>query len=97
MAVSPDGQFAAFAMCWIDQESRVGQFEPVGTAPDFRRKGVARAVLEEGLRRMQAHGAERAMVIVEAEEQAACALYEAVGFEVRWMLQWYVRTNATAS
>lgn len=93
VAVSPDGQFAAFAMCWVDRESRVGQFEPVGTAPDFRRKGVARAVLEEGLRRMQAHGAERAMVIVEAEEQAACRLYEAVGFEVRWTLQWYARTN----
>lgn len=93
VAVSPDGQFAAFAMCWVDPESRVGQFEPVGTAPEFRRKGLARAVLEEGLHRMRAHGSEHAIVIVEAEEQAACRLYEAVGFEVRWALQWYVRTN----
>lgn len=97
VVVAPDGQFAAFAMCWVDLESRVGQFEPVGTAPDFRRQGLARAVLEEGLRRMHEHGAKHAMVIVEAEEQAAWKVYEAVGFEVRLTLQWYVRTNAASA
>ena len=93
VAVAPDGQFAAFAMCWVDQESRVGQFEPVGTAPAFRRNGLARAVLEEGLCRMQVYGAECAVVIVEAAEHAACALYESVGFEARCTLRWYTRTN----
>jgi mycothiol synthase len=86
VAVAPDQRFAAFAMCWVDQGNRVGQFEPVGTAPEFRRQGLAQAVLHEGLRRMQAHGAERIIVIVEAAEEAACALYASVGFREQWSL-----------
>lgn len=86
VAVAPDGKFAAFAMCWVDQINRVGQFEPVGTAPEFRKQGLAQAVLTEGLRRMQAHGAERVIVIAEAAEEAACALYTSMGFQEQWRL-----------
>ena len=89
VAVAPDGRFAAFAMCWVDPLTKVGQFEPVGTAPDFRRRGLAQAVLHEGLRRMQQRGAERAIVIVEAAEEAARQLYAAVGFEDQWNLTLY--------
>ncbi len=76
-------------MCWVDPLTKVGQFEPVGTAPDFRRQGLAQAVLHEGLRRMQQRGAERAIVIVEAAEEAARQLYAAVGFEDQWELTLY--------
>jgi len=91
VVVAPDQRFAAFALCWVDQTNRVGQFEPVGTAPEFRRQGLARAVLSEGLRRMQAHGAERVIVIVEAADDAACALYASVGFREQWRLSWYTK------
>jgi ribosomal protein S18 acetylase RimI-like enzyme len=91
VAIAPNHQFAAFAMCWVDQNNQVGQFEPVGTAPAFRRQGIGQAVLVEGLRRMQQHGAERAIVIVEAAEAAAGALYQSVGFEERWALSWYTK------
>jgi ribosomal protein S18 acetylase RimI-like enzyme len=57
VAIALDQRFAAFATCWVDQGNRVGQFEPVGTAPEFRRQGLGQAVLSEGLRRMQQHGA----------------------------------------
>jgi mycothiol synthase len=73
-------------MCWVDPVTKVGQFEPVGTAPGFRRQGLAQAALCEGLRRMQQHGAERVIVIVEAAEEAAHQLYAAVGFEKQWSL-----------
>lgn len=91
VAVAPDGRLAAFAMCWVDTGNKTGQFEPVGTAPAFRGRGAARAVLHEGLRRMRQRGAERAIVIVDAEEQAACRLYESAGFEQRWGLTLYAR------
>jgi mycothiol synthase len=84
VAVAPDGRFGAFAMCWIDPMNKVGQFEPVGTAPEFRQMGLGRAVLLEGMRQMQARGAETAVVIVEEAEQAARALYESVGFKPCW-------------
>jgi ribosomal protein S18 acetylase RimI-like enzyme len=95
VAVAPDKRLAAFAMCWVDQNTQVGQFEPVGTAPEFRRQGAGRATLTEGLRRMQQHGAERVIVIVEAAEEAACALYTSVGFERRWSLSWYTKAVGT--
>jgi mycothiol synthase len=91
VAVAPNQRFAGFAMCWVDQGNRVGQFEPVGTAPEFRRQGLGRAVLAEGLRRMQQYGAERVIVIVEAAEEAACALYASVGLSEQWSLSWYTK------
>lgn len=93
VAVASDSQFAAFAMCWVDRANRVGQFEPVGTASAFRRQGLGRAVLEEGLRRMQQRGAERVILIVEEADEPACALYHSVGFETKWPLKWYTKVN----
>ena len=93
VAVTPKTRFAAFAMCWVDQASQVGQFEPVGTAPEYRRQGIARAVLAEGLRRMGQYGAKRVIVIVEAAEEAACTLYRSLGFETRWTLSWYTKAS----
>jgi ribosomal protein S18 acetylase RimI-like enzyme len=89
VAVAPDGQFGAFALCWVDQVAKLGQFEPVGTAPAFRRMRLARALLNEGLRRMQARGMGTVIVVVEAAEPAACQLYESVGFETAWRLHSY--------
>ena len=89
VAVAPNGQFGAFALGWVDPITKVGQFEPVGTAPDFRRRGLGQAVLHEGIRRMSAHGAEQVIVIVEAAEQAAVELYTSIGLEQRWNLSLY--------
>lgn len=40
VAVAPDSRFAAFCICWLDNVNQVGLFEPVGTHPDFQRKGL---------------------------------------------------------
>jgi hypothetical protein len=45
-----DGRFAAFALCWLDTANGVAELEPVGTHPDFRRLGLARAVSLAALR-----------------------------------------------
>ena len=36
---APDGTFAAYVLCWYDEDNGVGEFEPVGTHPDYRRRG----------------------------------------------------------
>jgi ribosomal protein S18 acetylase RimI-like enzyme len=58
----------------------VGLFEPVGTHPDFQRHGLGKAVMAEGLHRMQAAGMRRAVVGFDPTNVAARALYTSLGF-----------------
>ncbi len=89
VAIAPDGEVASFAMCWLDQVSQDGQFEPVGTTPQFQRLGLGKAVLLEGMNRMRQRGMQNAIVIVDAAEEPARQLYESVGMTIRWKIQLY--------
>jgi GNAT superfamily N-acetyltransferase len=82
VAVAPTGDVASYAMAWVDEMNKVGEFEPVGTPPVYRRLGLSRAVLAEGLRRMRRAGAKTAIVATWEDSEPARRLYEAVGFRV---------------
>ena len=75
---APDGRFAAYVLCWYDDANRVGLFEPVGTHPDFRRRGLGAAVCRYAFRRLREEGATHALVL--AADDRAIALYESIGF-----------------
>jgi ribosomal protein S18 acetylase RimI-like enzyme len=79
VAVAPNGTFASFAIVWLDEANDIGAFEPVGTHPDYRRRGLAKAVLCEGLRRLRALGATVAYVGC-GTGAAVTRLYESTGF-----------------
>jgi ribosomal protein S18 acetylase RimI-like enzyme len=81
VAVAPGGQVAAFCACWLDEANRVGHFEPVGTRPAFRQRGLGKAVLWVGRRRLAARGMWAATVCVEADNAAARRLHGAVGLQ----------------
>lgn len=80
---TPDGELAAYCIVWWDPVTKTGEFEPVGTAERFRRKGYGKAVLREGLHRLRDLGAEYATVINQMGEQSEPSrwLYAAAGFE----------------
>lgn len=78
VAIAPDGAVASFCTIWFDDVTRTGAFEPVGTVPAHQRRGLARAVMAEGLRRLQRMGATMAYVGSYALE--AHNLYAAMGF-----------------
>ena len=80
VTVAPDGRFASFCIVWPDPVTKVGLFEPVGTHPDFQRKGLGKAVVVEGLRRLKARGMKQAIVCAEHDNPAARKLYESAGF-----------------
>ena len=74
--------WAWLLLCWYDDENRVGEFEPVGTHPDYRRQGLGAAVCLYALRRLQEEGTGQAVVYAGGgeEDEGARALYEGVGF-----------------
>jgi ribosomal protein S18 acetylase RimI-like enzyme len=78
VVVAPDGSFAASCLAWLDEENGVGELEPVGTVPAFRRRGLASAVCRFALRRLHEAGATQAVVCSSTPE--AKALYESIGF-----------------
>jgi ribosomal protein S18 acetylase RimI-like enzyme len=82
VAVAPDGTIASFAIYWLDAELSLGQFEPVGTHPDFQRRGLARALLHEGLARLAAAGIDRARVMTGGANDRAQGTYLDSGFEL---------------
>lgn len=75
--LAPDGRPAAFANLWLDPLNRLAVLEPVGTDPDHRHQGLARALVVEGGRRASALGAGELLV---GSDQP---FYRACGFQPR--------------
>jgi mycothiol synthase len=82
LAMAPDGSLAASCLLWLDTHNRVGQIEPIGTHPRHRRRGVGRAVILEGLRRLQSLGATTAYVRPDEATADLVRFYEACGFRI---------------
>jgi mycothiol synthase len=78
VVVAPNGEIASFCTLWFDDVTRSGYFEPVGTAQDYQRRGLARAVMEEALRRLKQMGA--TMAFVSSYTPPAHKLYASLGF-----------------
>jgi ribosomal protein S18 acetylase RimI-like enzyme len=76
VAVAPDGAIAAFCSIWFDDVTRSACFEPVATVPAHQRRGLGKALMTEGLRRLQRMGALTAFV--GGYSPAANALYQSV-------------------
>lgn len=56
------GNFVAYCGMWYDREAGFAVVEPVATDPAFRRMGLGRAAVLEGLRRAGKRGATKALV-----------------------------------
>jgi len=78
--VDPLGAFAGACIVWLDVANRIGEIEPLQVAPPFRRRGLARAVVVEGLRRMRRTGMRSALVYGVDRNEAARRLYASLGF-----------------
>jgi mycothiol synthase len=83
LVVAPDGTIAAFATVWFDAVNRIGYFEPVATHPDYQRRGLGKALMNTGLRKLKMLGATDAYLGA-AAEGAAARLYESVGFHITY-------------
>lgn len=76
----PDGRSAGYALFWFDPVTKVGLLEPMRVEDAYQRRGLARAMLTEGLDRLARRGALR--LKVGYATSPARALYEGAGFRV---------------
>ncbi|WP_188188946.1 GNAT family N-acetyltransferase [Nonomuraea sp. SYSU D8015] len=79
---APDGTMASSTIMWLDEANKTAEFEPVGTHPDYRRRGLARAMLLHGMHLARAAGATRMTVacLGAPGHPQARGLYYSVGF-----------------
>ena len=83
--------------CWttVNSEENLalgtskGRIHMMGVDPDFRGKGIGKAVLFAGLSYLNDKGIKTAELTVDSENKTACAIYESVGFKVHSSIVWY--------
>jgi mycothiol synthase len=78
---APEGDVASYCIVWTDKLNKAGHFEPVGTHPNFQRRGLGKILLFESLRRLKSEGMSEASVCTNHDNEAAIRLYESVGFQ----------------
>lgn len=73
-----DSLTAGYSLYWFDPITRLGLVEPMRVEDEFQRRGLATAMLLEGVDRLARRGAERIKIGFETE--AAAAAYQGAGF-----------------
>jgi len=83
VVVAGDGTWVASCLVWLDPATGVALVEPVGCAPDHRRRGLAAAVSLAALHAARDAGATKALVCPRGDRAypAPMALYRGLGFE----------------
>jgi ribosomal protein S18 acetylase RimI-like enzyme len=79
---APDGTMASSTIMWFDEANKTVEFEPVGTHPDYRRLGLAKAMMLHGMHLARAAGATHATVVClgTPEHSGTQRLYFGLGF-----------------
>jgi ribosomal protein S18 acetylase RimI-like enzyme len=75
IAVSSDGKLAAQSLVWIYPMNQTAEIDPLGTHPDYRKQGLARALVLESFKRMQASGMRFAYIASESQDRIVSQLY----------------------
>jgi len=90
VAAAPDGSIAAFCTIYYDDYTRSAVTVLVGVAAEHWRRGLGKAVMTEGLKRLQQLGCTR--VFSTAHEEPADALYHSMLKEMKvtdtWLKEW---------
>jgi mycothiol synthase len=88
LALFTGGTLASFATVWYHPANNIGVFEPVGTHPDHRRRGLSTVLMYLGMRKLVELGADYVYVGTGSRE-APNRLYSSLGFnEVDTSYEW---------
>jgi len=76
--VSPESKQVAACLVWIDRANEMAEIDPLGTHPDYRGRGLARALVLDSFRRMRASGMRYAYIASESDNRIVRHLYESL-------------------
>lgn len=85
VVVAPDGNYVSYCGMWYDDVNKVSYVEPVATDPDYRKMGLGKAAVLEGVRRCGEKGADRAYVTTNKK------FYLKIGFEIIFKKEAWVK------
>ena len=74
--VDDSGTIAAFATLWFDSKNLIGALEPLGTISKYRRNGLGKALVYEGINRLRELGANKLHV------GSSQLFYKKIGFNI---------------
>jgi ribosomal protein S18 acetylase RimI-like enzyme len=80
VVVNDDGKIVSFCTFRLDPQSRITELEPMGTLEEYRSRGLARALLYEGFKRLRKYNPTFLYIGGAANTPAANRLYEVTGF-----------------
>lgn len=96
VAVAPDGKLAGFCVCQIfpDDTPRAGGrkegwTDPLGTHPDYRRLGLAKALVLTGMRLLKERGRDTALLGTSSENIAMQTLAKSLGYWIASNTLWF--------
>ena len=91
IVVAPGGVLAAYCIAWLDRGSLQIEIEPLGTHPDYRQRGLGRAIVREVHRLAREQGARSVMVWSSHNNELARRLYASAGMTPRRTVREYRR------
>jgi GNAT superfamily N-acetyltransferase len=88
VAVAPNGDWVSYCGMWYESNGKYGYVEPVATDPDYRLRGIGKAVVTEGIRRCKQMGAEVAYV------GSTQPVYLSIGFRQVYTLEKWLKRSS---
>jgi len=86
VAVTPNGVIASFCTFRMDPYSNIINLEPMGTNPEYRRMGLGKALITEGIKRSMKYNPPFFSIDGAANTPAANRLYDVTGFTEKYAI-----------
>ena len=77
-----DTELASECICWYDDVNNCGQFQPLRTQGEHRRKGLGSAVMTRAMENLRRYGADRVFVWTGKQNIGAVRFYQKLGFNI---------------
>lgn len=91
VAMTPEGIIASFCTFRLDPNSKIISLEPMGTNPDFRGLGLAKALITEGIKRSMKYNPPFFYIDGAANTPPANRLYDATGFTEKYTIHSWIK------